>query len=184
MQLVDVLRDQRVELALFLQLDDREVTGIGFRAPRRARQPVLPRSLTHRGLGEVVMDVRHLLGERIPGPDALRAAEIGNAGIGRDAGARQDDDAPRLANPALDLVPQNQGIWILPPPPTGGSGPCGTTICEAAWRRISCNSFTVRSIASRASWPNLSAASSSEPAPISKPIGSAPAGVRTCVSPL
>jgi len=28
-----------------------------------------------------------------------------------------------------------QGIWILPPPPAppiGGSGPCGTTICEAA----------------------------------------------------
>ena len=38
---------------------------------------------------------------------------------------------------------------------------------EAAWRRNSCSSFTVRSIASRASWPNFSAASSSEPAPIS-----------------
>jgi hypothetical protein len=74
----------------------------------------------------------------------------------------------------------------LPPPPAppiGGSGPCGTTICEAAWRRISCSSFTVRSIASFASWPNFSAASSSEPAAISKPIGSAPAGVSTCVSP-
>ena len=51
---------------------------------------------------------------------------------------------------------------------TPGTGPCGTTIDDAAWRRSSCSSLTVRSIASFASWPNFSAASSREPAPISK----------------
>src|SRR6186713_1646807 len=158
--------------------------GVGPCRPRRARHAVLPRELPHLAVGEVVVDVGHLLGERIPRPQPLRAAEIGDAGVGRDARAGEDDDALGRVDPGTRLV--DQGIWILPPlpgPPIGGSGPCGTTIEDAAWRRSSCSSFTVRSIASFASWPNFSAASSSEPAPISKAIGSAPAGVSTCVSP-
>src|SRR5437016_105242 len=88
------------------------------------------------------------------------------------------DPADRVRLPPRAARRLDQGIWILPAP-----GAPGTTIDDAAWRRSSCSSFTVRSIASFASGPNFSAASSSEPAPISKPIGSAPAGVSTCVSP-
>ena len=98
--------------------------------------------------------------------------------------------APVRTTTRLAASTQERAFWIKasgscrrPVPPIGGSGPCGTTIDEAAWRRSSCSSFTVRSIASFASWPNFSAASSSEPAPISKAMGSAPAGVSTCVSP-
>src|SRR5688500_3718776 len=187
MQLVDVLRDEGMELVSFLQLDDGQVPGVRLRGPGRARHAVLPGELPHLGVREVVVDVGHLFCERILGPQALRAAEVRDAGVGGDAGAGQDDDAPGGVNPGTRVLdePRRQGIWILPPPgpPIGGSGPCGTTIEEAAWRRSSCSSFTVRSIASFASWPNFSAASSSEPAPISKAIGSAPAGVSTCVSP-
>src|SRR5688572_24655822 len=128
------------------------------------------------------MDVGHLLGERIFRPPPLRAAEVRHAGVRGDAGAGKDYDALGRLNPGAGLL--DQGIWMLPPGPhIGGSGPCGTTIDEAAWRRSYCSSFTVRSIASFASVPNFAAASSSEQAPISKAIGSAPAGVSTCVSP-
>src|SRR5262245_32759959 len=153
--------------------------------PRRTVEPVLPGKLSHLGIGKVVVDVGHLLRERILGPQPLRPAKIRNAGIGGDACAAEDDDALSVIDPASNFV--DHGIWILPPgpmPPVGGRPPCGMTICDAAWRRSSCSSFTVRSIASFASGPNFSAASPSEPAPISKPIGSAPAGVRTCVSPM
>src|SRR6185503_1761275 len=163
--------------------DQSEVTRIRLRRPRRAAHAVLPGKLPHLAVGEVVMDVGHLLGERILGPQALRPAEVRDARVGGDSRAGQRDDALGRVEELARLL--DQGIWILPPPgpPIGGSGPCGTTIDDAAWRRSSCSSFTVRSIASRASVPNFSAASSSEPAPISKAIGSAPAGVSTCVSP-
>ena len=102
-QLVDVLGDERVELAQPLELDDREVPGIRLRAPRWAREPVLPRCFTHLGIGEVVVDVRHLLGHRIPGPHALRAAEVRDPRVGRDAGAGEHHDAFRIAHPAPHL---------------------------------------------------------------------------------
>ena len=57
------------------------------------------------------------------------------------------------------------GACRAPPPSApGGSPPWGTTICEAASRRISCSSRTVRSIAALARPPNLPAASSREAA--------------------
>jgi len=40
--------------------------------------------------------------------------------------------------------------------PAAAQGPCGTTIEELAWRRSSCSSRTVRSIASLAAGPNFS----------------------------
>src|SRR6185436_20318390 len=132
---------------------------IGLRRPCRAGQPVLPGKLPHLGIGEVVVDVGHLLGERIFRPQPLRAAEIRDARIGGDARAGEHDNSPRCIDPAADLI--DHGIWILPPPPPmpGGRPPWGTTIDEACWRRSSCSSRTVRSIASLASWPNFSAAS-------------------------
>ena len=49
------------------------------------------------------MNVRHLLGERILGPDALRAAEVRDAGVGGDARPGERDDALRLAHPGADF---------------------------------------------------------------------------------
>src|SRR5205823_11223080 len=141
-QLVDVLRDERMELALALELDQREMAGVRLRVPRGMLQPALPRGFAHLGIVEVVVDVGELLGERILGPHALRPAEVGNARVGGDAGARENDNAPRDFYPAAHLA-LHQSICILPPPPappSGGNGPCGTTIWEAAWRRRSCSS--------------------------------------------
>ena len=73
--------------------------AFGLRAPRRARQAVLPRGLAHLGIGQVVVDVGHLLGVRILGPHALRAAEVRNARVGRDAGAGEHDDALGVFDP-------------------------------------------------------------------------------------
>src|SRR4051812_48593126 len=176
MQLIDVLRDQRVQLAPLLQVDQRKVSRVGLRVPGWAGKPVLPRRFSHPGIGEVVVDVGHLLGDGILRPHALRPAEIRDAGIGGDACAAEHDYAIGAVDPGTDLL--DQGIWIFPVP-----GAPGTTMDEAAWRRRSCSSFTVRSMASFASEPNFSAASSSDPAPISNAMGSAPAGVSTCVSP-
>ena len=46
-------------------------------------------------IGEVVLDRRLLLGGRVARPHALRAAEVGDARLGRDAGAGEHDDAAR-----------------------------------------------------------------------------------------
>ena len=51
-------------------------------------------------VGHVVLDVREALGLRVLRPDALRAAEIGDAGLGRDARAGQRDDARAGADQA------------------------------------------------------------------------------------
>src|SRR5204862_6289810 len=90
-QLVDVLRDQRMELPPALELDQRQMTRVGLRLPGGMVEAALPRGSAHLGIGEVVMDVGELLGERILGPHALRSAEVGNAGVGGDAGAGQNN---------------------------------------------------------------------------------------------
>src|SRR3989449_7845283 len=76
---------------------------VRLRAPCRAAEAVLPGCLAHLRIAEVAMNVRHLLGERIPGPDALRAAEVGDAGVGGDARPGERDDALRLAHPGADF---------------------------------------------------------------------------------
>jgi len=101
-QLVDVLRDERVQLASLLQSNQSKMTRVGPRRPGGARQPVLPRGSAHLGIGKVVVDVGKLLGERILRPHALRAAEVGDAGIGGNARAGQDDDALRRLDPVSD----------------------------------------------------------------------------------
>src|SRR5262249_23484652 len=45
-----------------------------------------------------------LFGLGILGPETLRTAEVGDAGLGGDAGAGQDDDLLRVAQPTGDLV--------------------------------------------------------------------------------
>jgi hypothetical protein len=102
-KLVDVLRDERMQLLSFFELNQREVAGIWAGRPRRAREAVLPRSLAHLGVGEVVADVGHLLRHGIARPQALRAAKVRDARIGGDAGAGERHDASRLIYPGAHL---------------------------------------------------------------------------------
>ena len=83
----------RVQLPRAFERDERAMPVVRLRLPRRTVQPRLPRQLPHVGIGHVVVDVRHPLRFRIPGPDAIWTSEIGNAGFGGDPGARQRDDA-------------------------------------------------------------------------------------------
>ena len=93
-QLVDVLRHERVQLAAPLERDERAVAGVRLGAPGRRVEARAPGRPPHLGFGEVVLDRRLLLGRRVLRPHAARPAEVGDAGLGRDAGAGEDDDAP------------------------------------------------------------------------------------------
>jgi hypothetical protein len=87
-----------------LQVHQREVTAIGARLPRGMRQSAAPRGLAHLRVGQAVLQCRLLLGGRVGGPYTLRPAKIGDAGIGRDAGPGQYDDARGRGDPGPDDV--------------------------------------------------------------------------------
>ena len=91
-QLVDVLGDDGEQPALALQLGDGEVTGVRPGVPGRRVEAVLPRRLPHLRVAEVVLQRGRLLGRGVLGPHAVRAAEVGDARVGRDAGTRQHHD--------------------------------------------------------------------------------------------
>ena len=62
-------------------------------------QPVLPREPAHLRVGEVVLQRRRLLGRRVLRPHPVRPAEVGDARVGRDAGAGEHGDALGLGDP-------------------------------------------------------------------------------------
>src|SRR6266516_4592777 len=73
---------------------------VRFGLPRGMLQTALPGESAHLGIRHVVMNVREPLGLGVGGPNAARTAEIGNAGVSRDASARQRDDARGGIDPA------------------------------------------------------------------------------------
>ncbi|CAB4707849.1 unannotated protein [freshwater metagenome] len=79
---IDVLGDEGMQLCAILQRHDRPMPCVRAGLPGRGVQPRLPRNLPHLGIGEVVGDRCHLFGLRVEGPQPLRAAEVGNTGIG------------------------------------------------------------------------------------------------------
>ena len=95
-QLVDVLGDERVQLALALQGDEGAVPGVGLGRPGRRLQAVAPRPLPDLGVGHVIGERGHLLGPGVLGPDALGAPEVGDARVGGDTGAGKHDHPPGL----------------------------------------------------------------------------------------
>ena len=101
-QLVDVLGDQRQQLAAPLQRQQGAVASVGLGLPHGAGQPAAPGRLAHLRVGQVGLQGRLLLGCRLGGPHPLRAAEIGDARIGGDAGPGEHHDAPGLGHPGLD----------------------------------------------------------------------------------
>src|SRR5262245_51848347 len=117
-QAVDVLGDERVELAPALERDKSAMAVVRLREPCRRVEPALPRVLAHLGIGDVVLQGRLLLGLGILRPDALRPAEVGNAGIGRDAGAGERHQAPGLFDPAANAIDQRSSSLATAPSTT------------------------------------------------------------------
>src|SRR2546430_350055 len=74
--------------------------GTGLAIVHRRLDARAPRAPADLGIGDVVLERRHLLGLGIARPESLRAAKVGDAGVGRDARAGEDDDAPRGIDPA------------------------------------------------------------------------------------
>src|SRR5437899_10325669 len=102
MEAVDVLGDQRMERAAPLEGGERQMPGVGLGLPRGRLEPTPPGARADVGVGEIVLERRELFGAGVPGPHALRPAEIGDAGVGGDPGARQRHDAFGLVDPAAD----------------------------------------------------------------------------------
>ena len=96
-QPVDVLGDQRVEPPAALEVDQRAVPGVGLGRPHRRGQPVLPRPrpqlgvATRRPASVAIFSASGFLVQTPCGPP-----EVGDARVGRDAGAGQHDDPSRL----------------------------------------------------------------------------------------
>jgi len=76
------------------------VVGLAIVHGRLEARP--PRALADLRIGDVVLDRRHFLGLGIARPETLRPSEVRDAGVRRDAGAGQDDDASRAVDPAAD----------------------------------------------------------------------------------
>ena len=106
-QPVDILGDDGGDLAAPHQRIDRAVAAVGFgRLEDVLHREAPPPGFAARLLGGqelVEIDRRHLR------PDAARAAEIGYAGLGADAGAGEHDGAARL----LDQPLQRGDFWIV-----------------------------------------------------------------------
>jgi hypothetical protein len=95
MQTIDILRDERVQLSMALQLHERAMPGIGRGVPCWMIDTALPRKSADFRVRHVVMNVRQLFRLGILRPHALWTSEIWNTRLGRDPGAGERDHAPR-----------------------------------------------------------------------------------------
>src|SRR3989442_11974229 len=78
-------------------------------------------------MGDVVMERGHLLGLRVPRPDSLWAAKVGNAGVRRDAGAGEHEDAASRRDPAADGLDRVHQVRVGMPAPRTSSSIAFTT---------------------------------------------------------
>src|SRR4026209_569603 len=92
-----------MQLAAPFQRREREMAGVGFRAPGGVPEAGLLGLLAHLRIAHVMMDVGEFLGPGALRPYALRATEIRNTLFGRNAGAREHDDPRRPVHPAPHL---------------------------------------------------------------------------------
>ena len=99
MQAVDVLRHERVHNAPALERHQRAMPGVGRRGPRRMLETAVPGETAHLRIGHVVVDVGEAFGLGVGRPHALGATEVRNAGLGRDPGASERDDARGRVDP-------------------------------------------------------------------------------------
>src|SRR5262249_59472322 len=107
-----------VELPRALGRDEGAMAAVRLREPCRRVEPALPRVLAHLGIGDVVLQRRLLLGLGVLRPDALRPAEVGNAGVRRDAGPGERHQAPGLLDPAVNAIDQRASSLATAPSTT------------------------------------------------------------------
>ena len=106
-QAVDVLGDQRVQHAPALELEQGLVAGVRRAAVLQpGRAGPARRAGRTSGSRDVELDVRRLLGLRVLRPDALRAPEVGDAAVGRDAGPGEHADRSPRRREALGPAPR------------------------------------------------------------------------------
>jgi len=86
MEVIGILRDEELELAEPLELDERQVGCVRFDLARWNPPP-------WRWQAGVA-----------PRPHPIGAAKVGNAGVGADARAREGDDASALSDPPSDRI--------------------------------------------------------------------------------
>src|SRR5262249_53719703 len=108
-QAVDVLRDEREELASPLERHERAMTGVGRRRPRRMLEPGAPGRAADFGVGDIVMDVRELLGRGIGRPEPVGAPEIRDSRVSGYARSGQRDDAVRAVDPVANAIDVGEG---------------------------------------------------------------------------
>ena len=90
------------------------VPGVRLGRPGRRAQPVLPRGAAHLRIGEVVLDRRRLLGRRVLRPHPVRPAEVGDARVGRDAGAGEHRHPGGVVHPAARIVEHHLSLTDRP----------------------------------------------------------------------
>ena len=103
-QFIDVLRDKRVQLPAPLQRDQRQVARVGLRLPCRMSETAPPGVFPHLPIGKIVLQRRELFRGGIPGPHALRPAEVGYPRIGGNSGSGQHDHALCRVHPTTDAL--------------------------------------------------------------------------------
>src|SRR5204863_969883 len=86
------------------ELHERAMPRIGFSTPGGMLNAALPGEFADLGIRHVAMNIRELFGLRVLCPNALRTAEVGNAGFSGDASAGQRDDARRPVHPTTHSV--------------------------------------------------------------------------------
>ena len=101
---VDVLGDERVELAFALELGKREVAGIRLSGVHGAPGAIRPGADAVVAVGHVVLDGGGPFGGGVLRPDTLGAAKVGDSRVSRDTGAGQDDNRAGLAQQGRDRV--------------------------------------------------------------------------------
>ena len=111
-QAVHVLGDERVELPPALQGNQGVVSGVGLGGEVGRIEAAPPGALADFSVGHVVLEGGHLLGLGVLGPHALRAAEVGDAGIGGDAGAGEGHraSAPRRSTARAPAMSASTGM--------------------------------------------------------------------------
>ncbi len=101
---VDVLGDERVELALALQLGEGEVASVRLGGVHGAAGAIRPGAHAVVAVGDVVLDGGGPFGGGVLRPDTLGAAKVGDSRVSRDTGAGQDDNRAGLAQQGRDCV--------------------------------------------------------------------------------
>src|SRR5439155_13851374 len=88
-QAVNILCNQRMQFPAPFERHERAMSGIWFRMPGGVIDAALPGEFADLGIRQVAMNIREPFSLGVLCPNALRTAEVGNAGFSRDTSAGQ-----------------------------------------------------------------------------------------------